>query len=816
MKGDCLMDTLASTYYLPLVLFSILIAIVASFAALDLGIRIHRAKGYARYLWVSGGAFAMGMGIWSMHFIAMLAFHLSIPVTYDIAIVIKSIIPAILASWLALHLISKPTMRVSQVFVGATLIATGIVSMHYVGMDAMVMGATLTYNPFLWVLSVIVAYVVSLAALYLLYKVKQQSDSPGIFVKKLGSAVVMGLAVVGMHYTGMSAATFRQHGHEAMAVSTINNTLLAYLVGFGVLFILGVAFISTFIDRRFETQSLMSERKFRAVVESANDAIILTDNHGTIISWNKGVHAIFGYEESSIMGKSLLTIISFGDQGEQEELISMRLKSAQLIGKTCEVQGIRKDKAIIPIELSIGLWTDEGKTYFSCIMRDITERKQAEEKINQMVYLDPLTGLPNRHLLNDRLIHALDQAQENKQMIGIMFIDLDRFKYINDSLGHATGDKLLIEAAKRFQDCVSKFETVSRQGGDEFIILFPNTTSDEITKKARTIVRAFAQSFSIDDNELFVTPSVGISMYPGDGNDLDTLIKNADTAMYRVKELGKNSFQFYTPDMNDAVSKKMQLEIGLRKALERGEFQVYYQPQINVATGGIIGVEALIRWQHPELGQISPVEFIPMAEETGLIIPIGEWVLKEACRQNKEWQELGFPPIRMAVNISSRQFQQSNLIEVVSQTLKETGLDAKYLELELTESIIQDSKFAISTMQKLKGMGIFLSIDDFGTGYSSLSYLKLFPIDSLKIDQSFTRNMFENVKDAALVHTIISMAHNLDLKVIAEGVETQDQLAFLVEKQCNEAQGYLFSKPQNAEHISVLLRDQSSLSNKMA
>ncbi|MGG1516799.1 EAL domain-containing protein [Paenibacillus oryzisoli] len=754
----------------------------------------------------------MGMGIWSMHFIAMLAFHLSIPVSYNIAIVIKSIIPAILASWLALHLISKPTMRVSQVFVGATLIATGIVSMHYVGMDAMVMGATITYNPFLWVLSAIVAYVVSLAALYLLYKVKQQSDLPGIFLKKLGSAVVMGLAVVGMHYTGMSAATFRQHAHEVMAGSTIDNTLLAYLVGFGVLFILGVAFISTFIDRRFESQSLMSERKFHAVVESANDAIILTDNQGTIISWNKGAHAIFGYEESNIMGKSLLTIISFGDQGEQEQLISMRLKSAQLMGKTCEVQGIRKDKALIPIELSIGLWMDEGKTYFSCIMRDISERKQAEEKINQMVYLDPLTGLPNRHLLNDRLIHALDQAQENKQMIGIMFIDLDRFKYINDSLGHATGDKLLIEAAKRFQDCVSKFETVSRQGGDEFIILFPNTTTDEITKKARTIIRAFAQSFSIDDNELFVTPSVGISMYPGDGSDLDTLIKNADTAMYRVKELGKNSFQFYTPDMNDAVSKKMQLEIGLRKALERGEFQVYYQPQIDVATGGIIGVEALIRWQHPELGQISPVEFIPMAEETGLIIPIGEWVLKEACRQNKKWQEQGFLPIRMAVNISSRQFQQSNLIEVVSQTLSETGLDPKYLELELTESIIQDSKFAISTMQKLKDMGIFLSIDDFGTGYSSLSYLKLFPIDSLKIDQSFTRNMFENVKDAALVHTIISMAHNLDLKVIAEGVETQDQLAFLVEKQCNEAQGYLFSRPQNAEHISALLRDRLSFS----
>ncbi|WP_235550063.1 EAL domain-containing protein [Paenibacillus sp. Soil724D2] len=808
-----MMETLSNTYDFPLVLLSIIIAIIASFAALDLGIRIHKAKGNARYIWLSGGAFAMGMGIWSMHFIAMLAFHLSIPVTYNVTLVIVSIIPAILSSGLALYIISQPSLSKFQVITGALFIGTGIVSMHYIGMEAMVMEAAITYNRFLWALSAIIAIVVSLVALLLLFLAKENSNKPGFGWRKARSALIMGVAISGMHFTGMSAASFKHdHQHISMSGSSFDNTLLAYSIGIGMLIILGLVFISTFVENRFESQSLGSERKFRSVIESANDAIILADSKGIIISWNTGAQLIFGYQEKDVLGKMLQIIIPERYREAHKKGMERYLSTGKphVIGKTVELQGLREDGSEFPIELSIADWVEDGNTYFSSIIRDITERKKAEEKINQMVYLDSLTGLPNRRLLNDRLTQALDQASENKQIIGIMFIDLDRFKYINDTLGHAMGDRLLIEVAKRLRDCMGKMDTVSRQGGDEFIVLLPNTTSDEITKKAQNIVNLFTRSVVLSDHEMFVTPSIGISLYPSDGRDIETLIKNADTAMYRVKEQGKNNFQFYTPDMNEAVSQKMKLEMGLRKGLERGEFKVYYQPQIDVISGKVIGVEALIRWQHPEWGNIPPDEFIPLAEETGLIIPIGEWVLYEACHQNKIWQNAGYPPLRIAVNISSRQFQQNNLVEIVSKTLKETELDPQYLELELTESIIQDSKYAITTMQKLKAMGIHLSIDDFGTGYSSLSYLKLFPIDSLKIDRSFTSNIFEDSKDAALVHTIIDMAHNLDLKVIAEGVETQEQLHFLRQRQCNEAQGYFFSRPVSGEELSIFLKKHSS------
>lgn len=805
------MPTLSNTYHSFLVLLSIIIAIIASFAALDLGIHTHKAKGITRYIWLSGGAFAMGMGIWSMHFIAMLAFHLSIPVNYDLTLVIISIIPAIVSSGIALQIVSQSSMHISQVIKGALFFGMGIVAMHYIGMEAMIMEATIEYNPFLWSLSVIIALVASYVTLILLFLVKKHSNSPGIWWRKTGSAILMGIAISAIHFTGMSAATFN-HDHHIIGLpeATIDNSLIAYLIGIGMLIILGLVFVSTFIDKRFESQTLQSERKFRSVIESANDAIILADSNGTILSWNKGAQLIFGYHEKELLGKNLQFIISerYREVHQMEMNRYLSTGKPHIIGKTVELQGLRQDGSEFPIELSIATWLEEGSTYFSNIIRDITERKKAEEKIKQMVYLDSLTGLPNRHLLNDRLTQALEQASENKQIIGIMFIDLDRFKNINDTLGHAIGDHLLIEAATRIQICSGKSDTVSRQGGDEFIVILPNTISDEIMKKAQKILYQFTQAFVINGQEMFVTPSIGISMYPTDGRDVETLIKNADTAMYRVKEQGKNNFQFYTPDMNKAISKKMQLEVGLRKGLERGEFKVYYQPQVDVSSGKVIGVEALIRWQHPELGNIPPDDFIPLAEETGLIIPIGEWVLYEACRQNKSWQNQGYPPIRIAVNISSRQFQQGNLLEIISKTLRQTKLSPQYLELELTESIIQDSKYAISTMQKLKTMGIQLSIDDFGTGYSSLRYLKLFPVDSLKIDRSFTRNIFEDSKDAALVHTIISMAHNLDLKVIAEGVETQEQLHFLQERECNEAQGYLFSRPIPAEEMSAFFEKE--------
>ncbi|RZT21419.1 bifunctional diguanylate cyclase/phosphodiesterase [Fictibacillus sp. BK138] len=807
------MDAVSSSYHIPLVILSIVIAILASYAALDLAIQVNKAKSIARHIWVGAGAFAMGLGIWAMHFIAMLAFHLSIPVTYNVTLVIFSILPAIIASALALFIISRTTMGRRQVLLGAFFMAAGIVSMHYSGMEAMKMDAVIEYNRFIWGLSAIIAFVVSIVALYLLSFVSQNYRSRKLPWIKTVSALIMGIAISGMHYTGMAAASYKPHQHADLnGAAPFNSTLLAYAIGIVILILLGLVFLSTFIDRRFEYQSIQSERKFRSLIESANDAIILSDSRGTIISWNKGAECIFGFHKNEVLGKNLQIIIPEKYQEAHQKGMARYLATGEpkVMGKTVELEGVRKDGSEFPIELSLASWKEDGNVFFSSIIRDISLRKKNEEKINQMIYRDPLTGLPNRLLLNDRLGQALDQANNNKQTLGIMFIDLDRFKYINDTLGHAVGDELLIEVAKRIEACVGKADTVSRQGGDEFIVLVPNTTSDEVTKKAQKVIDSFSHSVMLNEQELFVTPSIGISMYPGDGRDIEALIKNADTAMYRVKEQGKNNFQFYTPEMNEAVTKKMQLEVGLRKALERNEFHIVYQPQIDVKTGQVIGAEALLRWEHPEWGSISPAEFIPIAEETGLILQIGEWVLRGACLQNKQWQKYGFRELRVAVNISSRQFQQSDLVERVSEILKETGLAPEYLELELTESIIQDSKYAVAKMQQLKEMGIHLSIDDFGTGYSSLSYLKTFPIHTLKIDRSFTSNIYTDSKDASLVETIISMAHNLNLKVIAEGVETEEQLQFLQQKQCNEAQGYFFSRPISASAMEEVLQGEST------
>ncbi|MGN7457255.1 EAL domain-containing protein [Paenibacillus pasadenensis] len=806
--------SLDSSYNIILVILSVAIPILASYATLDLGIHINKSRGRARNVWTACGAISMGMGIWSMHFIAMLALHLSTPVTYNPMIVLVSIVPALLASFLALRLISQPTMRLSRALLSALFMAAGIVSMHYVGMEAMQMSATVRYDPLLWGLSAAIAFIASLTALYLMYSVKKQADQPNLWRRKTLAAVVMGVAVASMHYTGMAAASFHDHGGNPVSsdMSSLNNSLLAYAIGIGMLIILAMVFTSTYVNRRFESQSLESERKFRSVIESASDAIILADSRTIIQSWNRGAQLMFGYTEKEAIGRPLeMTIPDRFKQAHADGLrpyLALQPDDVPGAGRTLELYGLRKDGTEFPIELSLAVWEEEGQPFLSSIIRDITERKKAEHKINQMVYLDPLTGLPNRHLLNDRLKEALDQADESGLMIGIMFLDLDRFKYINDTLGHTMGDLLLVEVSIRLRECVDRQDTVSRQGGDEFIVLLPGTSYEDMTRKAQRILMTFSQAILVGNQEMYVTPSIGLSLYPADGNNRDTLIKNADTAMYRVKEQGKNNFQFYTPEMNEVVSRRMNLEIGLRKGIQKNEFTVHYQPQVDIKAGAVVGVEALIRWQHPKLGLISPAEFIPLAEETGLIIPIGEWVLREACRQNKEWQDEGLPPLRIAVNISSRQFQQSGFAEVVSRALKETGLEPKYLELELTESIVQNSAHAISIMHKLKEMGIFLSIDDFGTGYSSLSYLKLFPIDSLKIDQSFTRNLMQDSKDEALVHTIINMAHNLGLKVIAEGVETGEQLQYLLLRHCHEAQGYYFSKPVPPARISELLGEQ--------
>jgi len=445
--------------------------------------------------------------------------------------------------------------------------------------------------------------------------------------------------------------------------------------------------------------------------------------------------------------------------------------------------------------------------------KEVSERKIAEERLTHLANHDHLTNLPNRLLFIDRLTQVLTRLPYRKRQAAVLYLDLDHFKQINDTLGHPVGDLLLVSVSERLKSCVRSGDTVARLGGDEFaIILVDMARAEDVSKVAQKIVDTMSKLFTVTGYELFVTTSIGISLYPSDGEDAETLMKKADTAMYRAKGQGRNNYQLYSSALNANAFERLTMETSLRQALERGEFLLHYQPQIDLNTEQIIGVEALLRWNHPDLGLVSPAKFIPITEETGLIVPIGEWVLRTACAQNKAWQNAGIPPIAVSVNLSARQFQQKNLVEVVNKALKESGLNPKYLELELTESILMQKEGPIITMlNELSSIGIELSIDDFGTGYSSLGYLNRLPIHTLKIDQSFVNSVTKNPNDAVIVSTIITLAHSLHLKAIAEGVETAAQAEFLRSLQCDRMQGFLFSKPLPAHEVTKLLAEGKQL-----
>jgi diguanylate cyclase (GGDEF)-like protein len=439
--------------------------------------------------------------------------------------------------------------------------------------------------------------------------------------------------------------------------------------------------------------------------------------------------------------------------------------------------------------------------------RDITKRKHLEEQLVRQATYDVLTQLPNRILLEDRISQSIRQAKRTGKIIAILFFDLDRFKFVNDSLGHNIGDALLQAVARRLEHCIRETDTLARWGGDEFVIVASNLDmKEDIIHVIERCQQALAEIFKIGDHEIGITSSVGVSFYPSDGECLNSLLKNADSAMYHAKQEGANFYSFYLPHMNERAVEMLELERDLRYALENNEFILNYQPLLNISTGKIVGAEALIRWMHPKKGLIPPLDFIQLAEETGLILDIGEWVLRTACAQNKTWQNAGLPKICMAVNLSSQQFRHKEIVQTVAKILKDTKLKPQYLELELTESsIMGNTELYLRAMADLKGLGIDLAIDDFGTGYSSLSYLKKFPVSKLKIDKSFIRDLTTDSNDGAIVMAIIAMAQKLKLTVLAEGAETPEQLAFLKEQQCDYAQGYYFSKPVAASECEKLL-----------
>lgn len=544
------------------------------------------------------------------------------------------------------------------------------------------------------------------------------------------------------------------------------------------------------------------------VLESSAEAIVITDAKTQIIAINKAFTQITGYTEREVLGK-MTSLLKSGKQNQ--EFYEEMWDSISLTGRwEGEIWNRRKNGEIYPAWLHISVIKEEIANFITnylAIFSDITSRKQTEQQLAYLAHYDDLTGLPNRSLFYERVALAISHVPQPHGLIAIMFLDLDRFKYINDTWGHVVGDLLLKQVAHRLTECLNKTDTVARLGGDDFTILLEEINHiHEIEHTAKKILDALQISFDLKGHETFMSVSIGISLYPNDGTDIDTLLKNADAAMYRAKEVGGNNYQFFEAQMNLHVHKRLTLESKLRHALERDEFLLYYQPQVHLASGTIVGAEVLLRWQHPELGLVQPYTFIPLAEETGLIIPIGEWVLYRSCLQHQYWRNNGQPLLRVSVNLSSRQFRQEDLSKQVIQIVEKTNIDPTMLELEITESMLmQDADKAAKTLHNLKDHGIQITIDDFGTGYSSLSYLKRFPIDKLKIDQSFIRDIPTNKEDMTITRAIVALARSLNLKVIAEGVETRSQMAFLRSLKCDEVQGYLISRPIPEEEFLKLI-----------
>ncbi len=555
----------------------------------------------------------------------------------------------------------------------------------------------------------------------------------------------------------------------------------------------------------------------RATLDALPQHIAILDETGEIIAvnraWRGFAEAHCPTPESVCEGANYLSVCEALDEEECTEAIAF-------------ARGIRAvmEGALIEFTLEypchspaspcwfMGRVTrfDSGDQIRVVVAHDnVTELMQAEKAVQQLAYYDLLTGLPNRLLLQDRLGHALAKAGRDRALLAVLFLDLDRFKLINDTLGHPAGDRLLKTVGGRLNNCVRKSDTVARLGGDEFVIILPTVThTEDVTRIAEKVLQSLSLPVMLEEKEVFTSTSIGIAMFPADGENVETLVKNADLAMYQAKEKGRGIYQFFSPDMNVRAMHRLTMETALRRALERNELRLFFQEQIDLVTGRITGIEALLRWQHPELGLLEPAEFLYLAEETGQIIGIGEWVLHNACSSNRDWQHAGIAPVRIAVNLSARQLSRYNLAEQVARVLDDTGLPPSWLELELTENtLMSHPDESLAVLKELKALGVSLVIDNFGTGFSSLNYLKKVPVDRLKIDRSFVKDLVTGPADTMVVKTIIAMAHNLGLKVIAEGVEDRIQRDFLHEHGCDAIQGFLASRPVPESKLLALMQN---------
>jgi diguanylate cyclase (GGDEF)-like protein/PAS domain S-box-containing protein len=962
-----------ATYDYRLVTLSVIIAIFASYAALELAGRVTAARNNARLAWLIGGACAMGAGIWSMHYTGMLAYRLPIPVYYHIPTVALSLLAAIFASFIALFVVSRQQLTTFRVLIGSLLMGAGIVAMHYTGMAAMRLSAMHHYHHGLWTLSGVLAVVVSLAALWFTFHFREEKSER---LLKIISSVIMGLAIPVMHYTGMAAVTFMPADEapdlsNALDISVLGNSavILATLV------ILGTVLLTSLVDRRFSAQAqelAMSEHRYELLFETnPQPTFVFELDTLSFLAVNEAAVNTYGFQTREFLDLKVPALDAGQGVSEMLAMGHTRIPS--------EGQHRRKDGTVFDVELSLRKISWAGRPAALLLAADITERKRTEQlelerrnfletitqnqpledSLNHLIRLlenqlpgsscailltkpgrfgqvaasslsreavtalegfrlediayalgssanareivfikdfvgggpenglrewarllnlrscwsapvmdpagvlvslilvffredhqphlqdrsrlemardmasiaikhrrmtdrlsyqaqhDALTGLPNRFLLEDRLQQAIAYTNRHESQLAVLIIDLDGFKYINDTVGHQSGDQVLIEVSRRLRSITRRTDTLARIGGDEFcLVLSDLQKSSDSFQVAHTCLDILRKPLMIAEHEYSISASIGISCYPEHGAEPEQLQQNADTAMYHAKFNGKNGFQVFTPEINAHLHERLELMGDLRHALENGELHLEYQPQF-IADGQLVGFEALLRWDHPRRGMIMPDKFIPIAEETGLIVPLGNWVLNEACRQLAVWHRSGYPSLRVAVNVSTLQFERQDWMDTISDALKKNGVPPSCLELELTETVVmKNCERAASRLTELRALGVSSAIDDFGTGYSSLKYLQNLPIDTLKIDQSFIRNLDPSSDgqsgNGAIVQAIVTLAQQLGLRVVAEGVETDEELQVLRRLGCDFVQGYLFSRPMPVKQCDEFLRSSSS------
>jgi diguanylate cyclase (GGDEF)-like protein/PAS domain S-box-containing protein len=781
---------------LRLVALAGLICLLAAYTAFSLAGRAIEASRRGRIAWIATGGLVTGSGVWATHFIAMLAFQPDMPVSYAVDRTLLSIVIAALVSGLGLAIAMVP--RTDARILGGLVIGAGIGAMHYTGMSALHLPGELVYDPGLTIASVVIG--MGLGGLATAVGFVRHSS-----LRRVTAALLLTLAICGLHFTGMAAAHILPDPEAAISGQTIAPFWLATAVTAVTILILALGLVGSVVDEHLTDRSLReatrlraSERRFRQLADSTFEGILIHVD-SDIVDANEAMCRLVDRPLDRLVGRPVWDIVA----PASHEIVRQRIVHTD--SRTQEIDLRTGDGRSIPVEIFAQTIDYGDGTARVVAVRDIRERRAAEAQIRHMAHHDALTGLPNRTLFHDRLQQAIAFARRNNAAVTVLSVDLDRFKSVNDLTGHAGGDALLLQVAGRLKASLREHDTVARLGGDEFaVIQVGNTHPDGSAILADRLVKAIGEPFDLDGQQMIIGASIGVAIFPGDADSGEDLVRAADTALYRAKAAGRSTYRFFEADMDVRIQERRQLERDLRHALAAGEFELHYQPLLGCTTEDLVGFEALVRWRHPQRGPISPAEFIPLAEECGLIIQLGAWVLRTACREAATWPGNQ----RIAVNLSPVQFRHADLAKEILAIVKETGLPPERLELEITEGVlIEDTERTLATLGALKAAGVSVSLDDFGTGYSSLSYLQRFSFDKIKIDRSFIWEMERNADSMAIVRSVIALGRSLRITVIAEGVETVEQLALLQTEQCDQVQGFLLGRPVSAKDLGNLVLD---------